>query len=95
VQETPFERVLAITRDILREQELQPALESIALAIRDVFRFKYVTIVAADTPGADLTRRVMLGWPPELIATRIGESVLRANILEVLKPHFEVVENKF
>jgi diguanylate cyclase (GGDEF)-like protein len=95
VHETSFERVLAITRDILRVQELEPALESIARAVQDLFDFKYVTIVAADASGADMTRRVMLGWPEELTAARRYEKVPRASVLEILKPAFEVVENGF
>jgi len=95
VHETSFERVLAITRDILRVQELEPALESIARAVQDLFAFKYVTIVAADASGADMSRRVMLGWPAELTAARKYEKVPRAQVLEILKPAFEVVENGF
>ena len=95
MHETPFERVLAITRDILRVQALEPALESIASAVGDLYQFKYVTIVAANESGGEMTRRVMLGWPPELIATRKNESVPRSEILDILRPAFEVVENGY
>jgi len=54
---------MAITRDILRVRELEPALESIAHAVQDLYAFRYVTIVAADGSGGDMVRQVMLGCP--------------------------------
>jgi len=93
--ETPFERVIEVTRDILRVQELEPALESVARGIMDLYGWRYITIVAADKPGGDLHRRVMMGWPAELAAERKNELVPRADILDVLKPHFEALENVF
>lgn len=95
VHESPLERVLAITRDILRVQDLDTALESIARAVRDLYEFRYVTIVAADASGGDMRRRVMLGWGEDLTAERQNERVVRSQILEVLRPGFEVVENGY
>ncbi|GAC1593933.1 MAG: hypothetical protein NVS3B28_24230 [Candidatus Velthaea sp.] len=95
MHETPLERVLAVTRDILRVQELEPALESIARAVQDLYDFKYVTIVAADTSGGDLTRRVMLGWDEHITAERKHEKIAREQVLEVFHPNFEVVENGY
>lgn len=95
VREIPFERILAITRDILRVQDLEPALESIAHAVADLYAFKYVTIVAADSSGHDMVRRVMLGFPDDVVRARKYERIVRADILAVLKPEFEVVENGF
>ena len=87
---TPIQRVLEITRDILQETELSPALESIARGVRDLYGFGYVTIVAADATGGDLSRRVMLGYSAEIAAERQHEIVRRADILEVLDPSFQV-----
>jgi len=93
--ETPFERVIEVTRDILRVQELEPALASVARGIMDLYGWRYITVVAADKPGGDLYRRVIIGWPDELAAERKNELVPRKDILDVLKPHFESLENVF
>ncbi len=95
MREFPFERILAITRDILRVADLEPALESIAHAVADLYAFKYVTIVAADVSGGDMVRRVMLGWPEDVVRERKGERIVRKDILAILEPQFEVVENGF
>jgi len=87
---SPIQRVLEITRDILQETELGPALESIARGVRDLYGFGYVTIVAADATGGDLSRRVLLGYPADVVAARQHEIVRRADILEVLEPSFQV-----
>ncbi|HEY5147536.1 MAG TPA: hypothetical protein VII82_12260, partial [Polyangiaceae bacterium] len=61
--ERRFERVLEITRDILRLRELDLALESIARGVADLFGFRYVTIVLADgNQTGEMTRRVLLGY---------------------------------
>ncbi len=95
MREFPFERILAITRDILRVADLEPALESIAHAVADLYEFKYVTIVAADVSGGDMVRRVMLGWSDDVIAAHKNERVVRADILALLDSKFEVVENVY
>ena len=86
-------RLLEITHDILQAQELAPALESIARGVGDLFGFKYVTIVAADMPGSELYRRVILGFSDDVIRERMNEHVPRADILEVLTPEYEVFAN--
>ena len=86
-------RLLEITHDILQAQELAPALESIARGVGDLFGFKYVTIVAADMPGGELYRRVILGFSDDVIGERMNEHVPRADILEVLTPEYEVFSN--
>ncbi len=86
---------MAITRDILRVRDLEPALESIAHAVQDLYAFRYVTIVAAEGSGGDMVRRVMLGWPADVVATRKYERIVRADIIDVLKKQFEIVENVF
>ena len=87
---SPIQRVLEITRDILQETELGPALDSIARGVRDLYGFRYVTIVAADARGLDLSRRVLLGYSAEIVADRQYEIVRRADILEVLDPSYRV-----
>jgi diguanylate cyclase (GGDEF)-like protein len=91
--ETGAERLLAITQDVLRARDHVTALASIANGVHDVFGFRYVTIVAADTKGADLYRRILLGYPEETRQARLGERVPREEILNILDPSFEVFEN--
>lgn len=86
-----LQRLLGITYEILHAQDISPALDSIAHAVRDLFGFKYVTIVAADAPGGELHRRVLLGFPQEIIAERLGEHIQRAAVLEILPPESEVL----
>ncbi|MDB5069356.1 MAG: response regulator receiver modulated diguanylate cyclase/phosphodiesterase with sensor [Candidatus Eremiobacteraeota bacterium] len=94
--ERRFERVLEITRDILRLRELDLALESIARGVSDLFGFEYVTIVLADgNQTGEMTRRVLLGYGDAVTAQRKNERVAKADILAVLAPHYEVFENAF
>lgn len=95
MREIPFERIVAITRDILSVRGLEPALESIALAVRDLYGFRYVTIVAADESGGDMVRRVMLGWNDDVVAARKYERIVRADIIGILNPACEVVKNGY
>ncbi len=95
--ERRFERVLEITRDILRLRELDLALESIARGVSDLFGFRYVTIVLADggNERGEMIRRVLLGWPPEVTRERKNERVSREDILAALTPQYEVFENAY
>ncbi len=94
--EPRFERVLEITRDILRLRELDLALESIARGVADLFGFRYVTIVLADGNHADgMTRRVLLGYDGEIVRERKNERIEKADILSVLQPSYEVFENAY
>ncbi len=94
--ERRFERVLEITRDILRLRELDLALESIARGVADLFGFHYVTIVLADgNQTGEMTRRVLLGYPEPILVERKNERVAKADILAVLAPHYEVFENAY
>ena len=90
-----LERLLAITHDILQVQDVAPPLESIAESVSMLFGFRYVTIVAADEPGGDLYRRVLLGFDPDVIKTRLGERIARDDIKTILLPEFEVLPNCF
>ncbi len=94
--ERRFERVLEITRDILRLRELDLALESIARGVADLFGFKYVTIVLADgNQTGEMTRRVLLGYDEAATIERKNERVAKAEILAVLSPSYEVFENAY
>ena len=95
VEIEPMARLLEITRDILEEREISSALLSIARGVRDLFAFRYVTIVAADGRGGDLHRRVLLGYSEAVVRERLNERVPRADILDVLRPSYAVFENCF
>lgn len=84
-------RLLGITYEILHAQDIAPALEVIARSVADLFGFKYVTITAADEPGGELYRRVLYGFPEEIVKERLGEHIERAAIMEVLRPESEVL----
>ncbi len=84
-------RLLGITYEILHAQEIAPALESISRAVADLFGFKYVTIVAADAPGGELYRRVLLGFPDEVIRERLGEHIDRRAVMQILPAESEVL----
>jgi signal transduction histidine kinase len=86
-----LQRLLGITYEILHAHEIEPALESIARAIVELFGFKYVTIVAADAPEGELYRRVLLGFPQEVIDERLGEHVDRFALIDILPPESEVL----
>jgi signal transduction histidine kinase len=90
-----LERLLAITHDILQVQDVAPPLESIAESVSILFGFRYVTIVAADEPGGDLYRRVLMGFDPDVVKTRLGERIAREDIKTILLPEFEVLPNCF
>jgi diguanylate cyclase (GGDEF)-like protein len=90
-----LERVLRVTRDILRAPDLEFALESIARGVADLFGFRFVTIVIAETDGDELRRRVLHGYDDATVAERKNERIDRRDILAVLEPRFEVAENCF
>jgi diguanylate cyclase (GGDEF)-like protein len=94
--ERRFERVLEITRDILRLRELDLALESIARGVTDLFGFRYVTIVLADgNLTGEMSRRVMLGYTDDVVQAHKNERVGKQDILSALGPQFEVFENAY
>jgi signal transduction histidine kinase len=86
-----LQRLLGITYEILHAQEISPALESIARAVAELFGFKYVTIVAADAPGGELHRRVLFGFPEDVIRDRLGEHIDREAVLNILPAESEVL----
>jgi signal transduction histidine kinase len=86
-----LQRLFEITQDILQARDVQPALDSIARGLRDLYHFKYVSIVASDRPGGEMYRRVIIGFPPEAIAERLGEHIPRDMLVDLLLPQFEVI----
>jgi diguanylate cyclase (GGDEF)-like protein len=90
-----LERVLKVTRDILRAPDLDFALESIARGVADLFRFRFVTIVIAEADDDELYRRVLHGYDEATVAERKNEKIDRNAILDLLDPRFEVAENCF
>jgi diguanylate cyclase (GGDEF)-like protein len=94
-EEHRLERVLRITRDILRAPDLEFALESIARGVADLFGFRFVTIVISEDEDDYLYRRVLHGYDTQTIAERKGERIERTAILGLLEPRFEVAENCF
>jgi signal transduction histidine kinase len=47
--------------------------------------------VAADAPGGDLYRRILLGFPQEIIDERLGEHIKRADVMGILPPESEIL----
>jgi signal transduction histidine kinase len=92
-EDRTLQRLFEITQDILQAPDISPALESIARGLRDLFGFKYVSIVASDTPGGELYRRVLVGFPDDVVRERLGEHIPRAAILELLAPEYQAVPN--
>lgn len=90
-----LQRLLGVTYEILHAQDISAALSPIASAVAEIFGFKYVTIVAADAPGGELFRRVLLGFPKDIIDERQGEHIHRDEVLGILLPEFEVLPHCF
>ncbi|HVA27558.1 MAG TPA: HAMP domain-containing sensor histidine kinase [Candidatus Baltobacteraceae bacterium] len=84
-------RLLYITYEILHAEEISHALEPIARSVAEVFGFKYVTIVAADAPGGELYRRVLLGFDDAIVKERLGEHIDRVAIMGILPPESEIL----
>jgi diguanylate cyclase (GGDEF)-like protein len=74
---TELERLFEITRDVLGAPSLDAALMSLARGIQDLFGWQYVTMVAAEEPNGELRRRVLLGYPQDVIEQRLYERIDR------------------
>jgi diguanylate cyclase (GGDEF)-like protein len=74
---TELERLFEITRDVLGAPSLDAALTSLARGIQDLFGWQYVTMVAAEEPNGELRRRVMLGYPHDVVEQRLYERIDR------------------
>ncbi len=74
---TELERLFEITRDVLSAPSLDAALTSLARGVRDFFGWRFVTMVAAEEPDGELRRRVMLGYPDDVVTQRLYEKIDR------------------
>lgn len=74
---TELERLFEITRDVLGASSLDAALASLARGVQDLFGWRYVTMVAAEEPNGELRRRVMLGWPQDVVEQHLYERIDR------------------
>ena len=74
---TELERLFEITRDVLEAPTLDAALASLARGVQELFGWRFVSMVAAEEPDGTLKRRVMLGYPDEIVKERLHENVDR------------------
>ncbi|HEV3154934.1 MAG TPA: EAL domain-containing protein [Candidatus Baltobacteraceae bacterium] len=72
---TELERLFEITRDVLGAPSLDAALTSLARGIQELFGWRFVTMVAAEEPNGELRRRVLLGYPQDVIEQRLYERI--------------------
>ncbi len=92
--DSQLERLLSVTRDILQADDLNIALDSIARGVRDLFLFRYVTIVVADADGDENFRRaVLLGYPKEISDERLNELVPRADAAALMPRTNQIFQN--
>jgi diguanylate cyclase (GGDEF)-like protein len=82
---TELERLFEITRDVLGAPSLDAALTSLARGVQDLFGWRFVTMVAAEEPNGELRRRVLLGYPEDVIAQRLNETVDRDAFNQMLE----------
>ena len=82
---TELERLFEITRDVLGAPSLDAALTSLARGVQDLFGWRFVTMVAAEEPNGELRRRVLLGYPEDVIAQRLYETVDRDAFNDMLQ----------
>ena len=81
---TELERLFEITRDVLGAPSLDAALTSLARGIQDLFGWQYVTMVAAEEPNGELRRRVLLGYPQDIVEQRLYERIDRDAFTQML-----------
>jgi diguanylate cyclase (GGDEF)-like protein len=74
---TELERLFEITRDVLGASSLDAALLSLARGVQELFGWRYVTMVAAEEPNGELRRRVLLGYPDDVVRKRLYETIDR------------------
>ena len=90
-----LQRLFEITQDILQTREIDPALESIARGLSELYGFRYVSIVASDEPGGEMYRRVITGFEDDLVRQRMGEHIPRPAMMNLLLPKFEIIPRCF
>jgi len=85
--------LLELSRELLEQRDVDDLLSSIAVGVSTVFGFKYVTICFQTAPGGDFERRILWGFPPEIVAERSGELVERESFSESLRHANQVVDH--
>jgi|GEM_PF-1404969 len=85
--------LLELSRELLEQRDVNDVLSSIAVGVSRIFGFKYVTISFQRHPGGDFERRILWGFPPDIVAERTGEIVNRARFLEALAHSQEIVDH--
>lgn len=88
-------RLFEITQDILQSQEIDPALDSIARGLSELYGFRYVSIVASDARDGEMYRRIIIGFDPAQVRNRLGEHIPRSALVQLLLPEFEVMPRCF
>ncbi|MDQ2872788.1 MAG: EAL domain-containing protein [Candidatus Eremiobacteraeota bacterium] len=81
---TQLECLFEITRDVLSAESLDAALYSLARGVHELFGFRWVSMVAADEPDGELRRRVLFGYPDDVVQERLNEPVERAKLEHLL-----------
>jgi len=82
---TELERLFEITRDVLGAPSLDAALTSLARGVQELFGWRFITMVAAEEPNGELRRRVMLGYPDDVIEQRLYERIDRGAFDDMLQ----------
>ncbi len=82
---TELERLFEITRDVLSAPSLDAALTSLAVGVHELFGWRFVTMVAAEEPNGELRRRVMFGYPQDVVQQRLYEKIDRDAFDSMLK----------
>ncbi len=90
-----LQRLFEITQDIRQAEDIGPGLNSIARGLSELYGWRYVSIVASDAPGGDMSRRVIIGFPEAIVMDRLGEHVPREDIVQLLLPEYEAVPHCF
>lgn len=88
-----LERLVALTEAVLENRDVRASLHAIADAVRDVFRFKYVSIVTRDDASGILRRSVLLGVPQDTLDAHLNKPVDFKKLLPQLSPQFQVAPN--
>ena len=84
--------LLELSREILEQRDVNDVLSSIAVGVSKVYGFKYVAICFQRGPEGDFERRVLWGFPPEIVVERTGEVIDRQSFMEALSAAEEVVD---
>ncbi|MDE2573134.1 MAG: HAMP domain-containing histidine kinase [bacterium] len=85
--------LLELSSEILQQRDVDDVLSSVAVGVSRIFGFKYVTICFQTAPGGDFERRVLWGFPSQIVAERSGERIDRRAFVEALSHSQEIVDH--